>query len=141
MDTSKVFAPGCWDLLHYGHARFLSRAAAFGDLYVGVPTDEVVLEDKGSAPTMNLAERLEMLSYLPFVKQCVVYSKFEFLSPLEFVRPEILAVGSEWGSAIRHRDAERWCKDNLCDVEKIGYTTSVSTSEIKQKIYRELHCD
>ena len=41
--TKKVFVSGCYDLLHSGHVEFFRQAAQFGDLYVGIGSDETIL--------------------------------------------------------------------------------------------------
>ena len=45
----KVFVSGCFDLLHSGHVAFLTEAASFGDLYVGIGSDKTIFELKGRA--------------------------------------------------------------------------------------------
>jgi ethanolamine-phosphate cytidylyltransferase len=53
----RIWVDGCWDFFHHGHAGAMLQARQLGDeLYVGVHSDESILENKG--PTvMNLQER------------------------------------------------------------------------------------
>ena len=44
--TKKVFVSGCYDLLHSGHVEFFRQAAQYGDLYVGIGSDETILHYK-----------------------------------------------------------------------------------------------
>ena len=37
-----VFVSGSFDLLHTGHLEFLENASNYGDLYVGIGSDETV---------------------------------------------------------------------------------------------------
>ena len=37
--AKKVFVSGCYDLLHSGHVEFFRQAAQYGDLYVGIGSD------------------------------------------------------------------------------------------------------
>ena len=39
----KVFVSGCYDLLHSGHVEFFRQAAQYGDLYVGIGSDNTIL--------------------------------------------------------------------------------------------------
>ncbi|MCQ2175923.1 MAG: adenylyltransferase/cytidyltransferase family protein [Bacteroidales bacterium] len=41
--AKKVFVSGCYDLLHSGHIEFFKEASKFGDLYVGIGSDETIL--------------------------------------------------------------------------------------------------
>ena len=43
----KVFVSGCYDMLHSGHVAFFEEAASYGDLYVGIGSDQTILELKG----------------------------------------------------------------------------------------------
>ncbi|KAL2023770.1 hypothetical protein VTK56DRAFT_1037 [Thermocarpiscus australiensis] len=54
----RLWVDGCFDFFHHGHAGAVVQARQLGDeLYVGVHSDEAILENKG--PTvMNLRERL-----------------------------------------------------------------------------------
>lgn len=64
--VAPVVVTGVFDILHPGHVRFLTWAAARGHpLYVGVEDDERVRHWKGpSRPAHTLAERAEVLSAL-----------------------------------------------------------------------------
>ena len=44
--NKKVFVSGCYDLLHSGHVEFFRQAAAYGDLYVGIGSDDTILKYK-----------------------------------------------------------------------------------------------
>ena len=56
--TKKVFVSGCYDLLHSGHVEFFRQAAQYGDLYVGIGSDETILHHKHHKTIYSGAERL-----------------------------------------------------------------------------------
>jgi ethanolamine-phosphate cytidylyltransferase len=58
----RIWVDGCWDFFHHGHAGAMLQARQLGDeLYVGVHSDDSILENKG--PTvMTLQERYGPLS-------------------------------------------------------------------------------
>lgn len=129
------YIPGVWDLLHVGHVTILRRARSLCDrLVVGVPTDEVVLEDKGRLPAIPLADRVMMLEALRCVDLALPYHHLEFLSHLSTLKPDILFVGSTWGNEKRHLDALAWCHAQGCQVIMLPYTDGVSTTQIKERI-------
>ena len=43
----KVFVSGCFDMLHSGHVAFFKEASGYGDLYVGIGSDDTIDELKG----------------------------------------------------------------------------------------------
>lgn len=53
----RIWVDGCWDFFHHGHAGAMLQARQLGtELFVGVHSDEDILENKG--PTvMTLQER------------------------------------------------------------------------------------
>lgn len=130
-----VYIPGIWDLLHVGHLTILERAKALGDrLIVGVPSDWVVVQDKQSYPTISLADRMRLLSALRCVDVTIPYTELEFLTHLNLVQPDILAVGETWGSQQRHIEAEQWVKRHNRRMVKLPYCQSESTSKIRERI-------
>lgn len=132
-----VYTPGVWDLFHVGHVHFLRRARELGDtLIVGVPSDEVVRQDKRHLPIIPLADRIAVLESVRYVTQVSTYYELEFLTHLHLYRPSVLAVGAEWGSADRHIDAEDWCKDNKCRLVRIPRYEGESSTEICNRILR-----
>lgn len=127
-----VYAPGCWDLLHVGHVNFLERASKFGHLIVGVASDQCIIEDKGKPPIIPLVDRIKMLSSLRCVSMAVPYYRLEFISHLSCYKPNVLAVGVQWGTQERHVNAEKWCEENGAKKLILQYTEGVSTTRIRE---------
>ena len=126
---------GCWDLLHAGHVRLLKRARDCCDyLIVGIPSDEVVEQDKGSKPIIDLLNRRDVLAALQYVNEIRTYRELEFMTTLKHTRPDILFIGEFWGNDKRHVEALKWMLDRNKEVIKLPYTSGISTSDIIQKI-------
>ena len=66
--AKKVFVSGCYDMLHSGHVAFFKEAAQFGDLYVGIGSDNTIFELKARQTVCSETERLYM------VKACLLYT-------------------------------------------------------------------
>ncbi|MEI8287868.1 MAG: adenylyltransferase/cytidyltransferase family protein [Verrucomicrobiota bacterium] len=98
MKKKKVFVSGCFDMLHSGHVRFLEEAATYGDVHIGLGSDQTVIDLKGRAPVNTQAERQYMLAALRHVKSCRVNSGsgiMDFLSELKRVGPDIFIVNED----------------------------------------------
>lgn len=69
----KVLVGGCFDILHYGHVRFLKEAKNAGDyLVVALESDENTKRLKGEGrPIHSQSERHEILSSLKFVDEVI----------------------------------------------------------------------
>ena len=94
----KVFVSGCFDLLHSGHVAFLTEAASFGDLYVGIGSDKTISELKGRATINTEEERKYMIEALKVVKKCFVSSGsgiLDFYSDMVDLKPDIFVVNED----------------------------------------------
>ncbi len=62
---SRILVGGCFDLLHYGHVRFLEEARALEDiLIVAIESDEFIIKSKKRKPIHTQAERAHNLAAL-----------------------------------------------------------------------------
>lgn len=65
---SRILVGGCFDLLHYGHVRFLEEARALGDiLIVAIESDEFIIKSKKRKPIHIQTERAHNLAALMVV--------------------------------------------------------------------------
>lgn len=92
-----VFANGCYDVLHYGHVRFLEKAKALGDrLVVGINSDDSIRKLKGEGrPHFTAKERMEVLSSLSCVDWVVEFNEDRPGEIIEAISPDILVKGDE----------------------------------------------
>ncbi len=93
-----VFTNGCFDILHTGHIRYLTRARALGDLLViGLNSDASVRRLKGpKRPVTGQNERAEVLSALSCVDHVVLFDEDTPLSLIKAIRPYFLVKGGDW---------------------------------------------
>jgi D-beta-D-heptose 7-phosphate kinase / D-beta-D-heptose 1-phosphate adenosyltransferase len=93
-----VFTNGCFDLLHVGHARYLSAARALGDsLVVAVNTDRSVREIKGEGrPLVPEAERAELLASLACVDYVFLFDDPTPQRVIDALVPDVLVKGADW---------------------------------------------
>ncbi|MBR6893698.1 MAG: adenylyltransferase/cytidyltransferase family protein [Bacteroidaceae bacterium] len=110
MDSKKkVFVSGCYDLLHSGHVEFFRQAAQYGDLYVGIGSDETILHYKNHKTVYSEQERLFMVKSIRYVKDAFInqgHGVLDFLPTLDIVKPDILVVNSDGGSEEKRRVCE-----------------------------------
>ena len=90
-DKRVVTTNGCFDLIHPGHAQFLSSARQQGDrLIVGINSDRTVRTLKGSGkPIQREEERAEMLSALKAVDAVLIFDDLLPNGFLETVKPDV----------------------------------------------------
>ena len=93
-----VFTNGCFDILHAGHAQYLRRAAALGDvLVVGLNSDASVRRLKGEGrPVQRQRDRAYLLASLACVSFVVVFPEDTPAKLIEAVVPHVLVKGADW---------------------------------------------
>lgn len=93
-----VLAGGCFDLLHYGHIKFLQEAKSLGDwLVVALESDENVRRMKGeSRPIHSQTQRKEMLEAISFVDEVLSLSPMlsdqEYKDLVKRIKPHVIAI-------------------------------------------------
>lgn len=94
----KVLVGGCFDLLHYGHIRFLEEAKKLGDhLVVALESDENVRRMKGDGrPIHSQAQRKEMLEALSCVDEVIALPPMntheKYYDLVTRVHPQVIAI-------------------------------------------------
>lgn len=125
-----VFTNGCFDILHPGHTRYLSKARGFGDiLVVGLNSDESVKRLKGSErPINNEQDRACLLSALSFVDFVVIFDEDTPLSLIKQLRPDVLVKGADYANK------EVVGADIVKDVRLVEFEAGKSSTAIIQRI-------
>lgn len=93
-----VFTNGCFDLLHWGHIRFLEASRQLGDaLLVALDDDFSVRKLKGPGrPVLSARQRQEILAALQAVDYVTVFRTEELPQLLQLLQPEVLTKGSNY---------------------------------------------
>jgi D-glycero-beta-D-manno-heptose 1-phosphate adenylyltransferase len=95
-----VFTNGCFDLLHYGHVRYLAEARALGDkLVVGLNSTASVRRLKGNhRPINDELTRQTVLAALQSVDLVIVFESDTPYDLIDRLKPDILVKGGDWQS-------------------------------------------
>lgn len=93
-----VFTNGHFDLLHYGHVRYLQEARALGDfLIVGVNSDASTRALKGPGRPLFPAEaRAAVVAALACVDRVVIFHGLTAEALVEALRPQVYVKGGDW---------------------------------------------
>ncbi len=109
MANKKVFVSGCYDLLHSGHVEFFRQAAAYGDLYVGIGSDDTILHYKGHKTLYSEKERLFMVKAIRYVKDAFINAGsgiMDFVPTVDRLKPDMLVVNEDGASEEKRRFCE-----------------------------------
>lgn len=105
----KVFVSGCYDLLHSGHVEFFRQAASYGDLYVGIGSDQTILHYKHHKSVYSEQERLFMVKSIRYVKDAYINAGdgiMDFVPTLDIVKPDVFVVNSDGGNEDKRKLCE-----------------------------------
>lgn len=114
MKYHRVFVSGCYDMLHSGHVAFFKEASRYGDLYVGIGSDETIFNLKGRRPICSEMERLFMVKAVRYVTDARINEgsgMMDFVESIEYFHPDTFVVNEDGSSA----EKEQFCKEHGID--------------------------
>jgi len=124
-----VLTQGVWDLIHEGHARYLQKAKAQGDiLIVGVDSDKLTKKRKGPRrPIVPEDERIRMISHLRHVDIITTRHVNDDIGKLiNTVEPDVLIVSKSTGD---FSDNQKNGYGNVCGkIIDLKHQATTSTS-------------
>ncbi len=125
-----IFTNGCFDILHRGHASYLEKAKALGDILIlGLNSDESITRLKGeSRPVNNLEDRAFLLSALESVDYVVPFSEDTPYNLIKLIQPNILVKGADY------ENKEVVGSDIADEVVLIDFIEGKSTSNLIAKM-------
>ncbi|MEM1324461.1 MAG: D-glycero-beta-D-manno-heptose 1-phosphate adenylyltransferase [Bacteroidota bacterium] len=131
-----VFTNGCFDILHFGHIRYLTEARSLGDrLIVGLNSDTSVKRLKGNhRPIHELATRTHLLAALEVVDLVVLFEEDTPLQLIKTLSPDVLVKGGDW--SVEQIVGSDWVIKNGGSVQSLQFVDGFSTTNIEQKILR-----
>lgn len=93
-----VFTNGCFDILHYGHTKYLQDAKTKGDyLVVAVNSDSSIKKIKAkNRPVVGQTDRLRVVAALGCVDFVILFNEDDPLKLIKSLKPDILVKGSDW---------------------------------------------
>ena len=132
----KVYVPLAVDFLHEGHINILKIAQKYGEVIVGLLTDEAIASYK-SIPILNYKNRELLVKNLKYVSKVVPQTTDDYINNLNKIKPDFLVHGDDWKYDNRKRIRTKVIKTLKKWSGKLiepRYTKNISSSKIKNKI-------
>lgn len=134
-DGRKIaFTNGCFDILHAGHVRYLTKAKKGGRcLIIGLNSDRSIRRIKGPQRPINKQQcRAEVLAALECVDWVTIFDEETPYRLIKAVKPDILIKGADWkGKTVVGEDV---VKARGGRVELVTYVKGLSTTQIIETI-------
>ena len=124
------------DVYHSGHLNIINEAAKYGEVIVGVLTDEVVAMYKRT-PFLDTEERMKIAAGFKGVSRVVVQKSIEYTDILGELRPDYVIHGDDWRIGplqnVRQKVIET-LKDWGGELIEVPYTKHLSTEKLSRQL-------
>lgn len=91
----KVYTCFCTDVIHEGHLNIINVARSYGDVYVGVLTDEAMIR-YNHFPVATFEERIEMVKSIEGVKEVLIQDEIMYDKVIGKLKPDYVIHGDNW---------------------------------------------
>ena len=96
----KVYVGLSVDIIHEGHINILKTAYRYGDVIVGLLTDEAIASYK-NIPNLNYARRKIVVENIKFVKKVIPQNTLSYVPNLKIIKPEFVVHGDDWKKGVQ----------------------------------------
>tara|TARA_Y100001970_G_C14218109_1_gene850884 strand:+ start:284 stop:1591 length:1308 start_codon:yes stop_codon:yes gene_type:complete len=132
----KVYVGLAVDLIHEGHINILKTANKYGDVIVGLLTDNAIASYKG-IPYLNFERRKAIIQNIKYVKKVIPQKTHSYISNLELIKPDYVVHGDDWKTGVQKQtrsDVIKTIKKWSGKLIEPKYTKNISSSMIKNRI-------
>ncbi len=124
------------DILHEGHINILKIANKFGEVIVGLLTDEAISSYK-SIPHLSYKQREIILKNMRLVRKVIPQKTLDYTQNLRLIKPDYVVHGDDWKTGVQKKTRSKVIKELKKWNGKLiepGYTKNISSTIIKNKI-------
>ena len=124
------------DILHEGHINILKIANSYGDVIVGLLTDEAIASYK-NIPYLDFKQRKIVLENMKYVKKVIPQKTLDYVDNLNLIKPDYVVHGDDWKTGVQKKTREKVVKILKKWSGKLiepKYTKNISSTLIKNKI-------
>ena len=125
------------DILHAGHINILKIASSYGEVIVGLLTDEAIASYK-KVPYLDFKQRKIVLESMKHVTKVIPQETLDYVENLNIIKPHYVVHGDDWKSGIQKKTRDRVIKVLKKWSGKLiepRYTKDISSTIIKNKIF------
>jgi phosphoenolpyruvate mutase len=124
------------DILHEGHINIIKTANQYGNVIVGLLTDEAIASYK-NIPYLDYKKRKIVVENIKYVSKVIPQYTLDYVENLNLIKPNYVVHGDDWKSGVQKKTRDRVIKTLKKWSGKLiepRYTRNISSTEIKNKI-------
>lgn len=91
----KVYTCFCTDIIHEGHLNIIQEAEKYGEVIVGVLSDEAMVKFN-RFPTLSFKERVELVKGIAGVSKVIIQNEVMYDDVINDLRPDYVIHGTNW---------------------------------------------
>jgi phosphoenolpyruvate phosphomutase / 2-hydroxyethylphosphonate cytidylyltransferase len=132
----KVYVGLAVDIVHEGHINILKIANSYGEVTVGLLTDEAIASYK-NIPHLNYKRRKIIIQNIKYVKKVIPQNTLDYVPNLILIKPDFVVHGDDWKKGVQKKTRDRVIKTLKKWSGKLiepKYTKNISSTIIKNKI-------
>ncbi|MDA9185565.1 phosphoenolpyruvate mutase [Gammaproteobacteria bacterium] len=131
--TKTVYVGMSADLVHPGHLNLLETAARYGDVTVGLLTDNAIASYK-RLPYMTFDQRRQVIESVKWVANVVPQTTLDYECNLRDIKPDYVVHGDDWRTGVQSKIRQKvldvigeWGGELI----EVPYTEGISSTAIK----------
>lgn len=124
------------DIIHQGHLNVLNEARKFGDIIVGLHTDDVI-RDYWRNPIMKYEERKKVIENIKGVVSVIPQTTLDQVPNLMNIKPDYVIHGDDWKEGIQKEYRDRVIEalsEWGGELKEVPYTQGVSISMLDEEL-------
>ena len=101
-----VYVGMCADVVHNGHINIIKEARKYGEVIVGLLTDEAVASYK-RVPLLQFEKRKLIVENIRGVKKVIPQETLDYVPNLQLIKPDFVVHGDDWKTGVQRETRER----------------------------------
>ena len=134
--NKKVYVGLSADILHKGHINILKTANHYGDVYVGLLTDQAIASYK-KIPYLDYEKRKVVIENIKYVKKVIPQNTLDYVENLNLIKPDFVVHGDDWKKGVQKKTRDRvitTLKKWSGKLIEPKYTKNISSTLIKREM-------
>ena len=135
-----VYTCFCTDVIHEGHLNIINKAKEYGDVTVGILSDEAMVKFN-RFPTISFKDRIDLVKKLPGVSRTIIQNDIMYDDVIHDIHPDYVVHGDNWKEG-----PMKAIRDNVLkllsayggELIDIAYTNNENVKRIDAKIKEKL---
>ncbi|WP_045221198.1 phosphoenolpyruvate mutase [Desulfonatronum thioautotrophicum] len=137
--TKKAYVGMSADLVHPGHLNIIKTAQNYGEVIIGLLTDEAIASYK-RVPHMTFEQRQEVVQNIKGVSRVVPQNTLDYVPNLEEFKPDYVVHGDDWRKGVQKETRDKVIETLAKwggELVEVPYTQGISSTQLR-KTLREI---